>query len=128
MPYEFYVLDADGARFPQSSAPDLVARVLRLLDARPGEHVLEIGTGSGYSAAVLSRLVGHSGRVVSVDHAEEVVPRARALLRRDGRDNVTVVLADGLQGWATGAHDRLVAWASVSELSDSWLEQMAQEE
>lgn len=55
--YDFYVRLPDGMRLPQSSAPGMIERVLRLLEVREGGSVLEVGTGSGFSSAVLSHLV-----------------------------------------------------------------------
>jgi len=112
-----------GEQFPQSSRCDVVLRVLELLELGPGLSVLEIGTGSGMSTAVLSRAVGQAGRVYSVDADPEVVPRARDLLAADGRVNVEVVLADGeVHEPARAPFDRLVVWAScASGPSKEWL-------
>jgi protein-L-isoaspartate(D-aspartate) O-methyltransferase len=101
----------------------VVLRVLELLELGAGLSVLEIGTGSGMSAAVLSRAVGCTGRVYSVDADPEVVPRARGLLAGDGRVNVEVVLADGeVHQPAPAPFDRLVAWASrASGPPKEWL-------
>lgn len=53
-----YVLLADGTQIPQTSRPELIAEMLRLLDVAEGSRILEIGTGSGYSTALLCNLVG----------------------------------------------------------------------
>jgi protein-L-isoaspartate(D-aspartate) O-methyltransferase len=104
-----------GKQFPQSSRCEVVLRVLELLELVAGLSVLEIGTGSGMSTAVLSRAVGQAGRVYSVDVDPEVVPRARDLLAADGRVNVEVVLADGeVHEPARAPFDRLVVWASCA--------------
>jgi protein-L-isoaspartate O-methyltransferase len=88
--------------------------MLRLLDVQAGHRVLEVGTGSGYSTALLAHLVGPCGRVSSVDIDPDLVARAGRLLGMDGHSNVTVVHADGRLGHRPGApYDRVVAWAQA---------------
>jgi protein-L-isoaspartate(D-aspartate) O-methyltransferase len=125
--YDFYVRSPDGTDLPQSSAPEVVERVLRFAEIFEGANVLEIGTGSGFSTALLSRLVGDDGRVVSLDIDPPLLSRAASLLRRDGRINVTIVVADGRDGYRSAApYDRLVAWASVEgEVPTAWFAQVA---
>jgi protein-L-isoaspartate(D-aspartate) O-methyltransferase len=120
---EAYVRAPDGSQLPQTSAPHVVRRLLDLLDVAPGQRVLEIGTGSGYSTALLAQLVGPDGRVVSVDIDRELIVRAEGLLRADGVSNVEVVHADGARLRA-GRFDRLVAWASVPAVPSAWPEQI----
>jgi hypothetical protein len=88
--------------------------MLRLLDVQPDHRVLEIGTGSGYSTALLAHLVGAGGQVISLDIDPEMVTRTSRLLALDHRGNVTVWHADGRLGHPPGApYDRLVAWAQA---------------
>lgn len=97
----------------------MMARMLRLLEARDGDRVLEIGTGSGYSTALLRELVGPRGGIVSIDVDTELTSRAAVLL-----PDVRFVTADGRDGCAAAApYDRVIAWASATELPLSWLEQ-----
>lgn len=125
VPRDFYVLQGDGSQLPQTSSPQIIARMLRMLDVAPGSRVLEVGTGSGYSTALLSRLVGPAGHVVSLDIDAEIVERASALLRSDGRANVDAVVGDGRRGHAAGApYDRLIAWAAARQVPEDWLQQM----
>jgi protein-L-isoaspartate(D-aspartate) O-methyltransferase len=123
---ERYTVRSDGTQLPQTSRPELIAEMLGLLDVLEGNHVLEAGTGSGYSTALLSKLVGDHGSVVSLDIDEEMVDRAARLLREDGLENVRVLLGDGRAGYPPGApYDRLVAWASSQAgVPPSWLEQV----
>jgi protein-L-isoaspartate(D-aspartate) O-methyltransferase len=93
------MLRADGTQIPQSSRPELIAEMLRLLDVAEGSRIPEIGTGSGYSTALLCNLVGDHGSVTSLDIEEEMVTRARALLSGDGLDNVEVLVGDGRKGY-----------------------------
>ncbi|GAB2913214.1 hypothetical protein GCM10022245_55240 [Streptomyces mayteni] len=114
----------DGRAVRQTTPTEVIARHLRVLDVRPGQRVLEIGTGSGYSAAVLAEAVGPTGHVVSVDVVPELVERA-ATIHRDGfRPNITSVVGDGLVGWSEGApFDRVVAWTQPPLLPEAWLTQ-----
>ncbi|GAB4317249.1 MAG: protein-L-isoaspartate(D-aspartate) O-methyltransferase [Candidatus Sumerlaeia bacterium] len=78
------------------SQPYIVALMTELLDPRPSDIVLEIGTGSGYQSAVLSHLVQH---VYTVERHPELALTARERLERLGRRNVTVLCGDGYDGW-----------------------------
>jgi protein-L-isoaspartate(D-aspartate) O-methyltransferase len=121
-----YMRTADGRQLPQTSKPELVATMLRLLDVQPGHRVLEVGTGSGYSTALLAHLVGPAGQVISLDIDPDMVARASRLLALDGHGNVTVVDADGRLGHPPGApYDRLVAWAQAQDaIPVAWAEQV----
>ena len=92
------VASAAGGTTSTASAPQLLAIQADLLALAPGMTVLEIGTGPGYFAAVLSELVGPSGRVVSLDIDEEAATGAAARLDTLGYPNVTVLARDGDAG------------------------------
>jgi protein-L-isoaspartate(D-aspartate) O-methyltransferase len=77
------------------SQPWIVAAICQALELRGDERVLEVGTGSGYSAAVLSRL---AAEVVSVERHKSLADEARAILDSIGADNVDVVVGDGSRG------------------------------
>ena len=78
------------------SQPFIVAFMTEQLDPKPTDRVLEIGTGSGYQAAVLSRLVAE---VYTIEIIEPLAKRAEADLKRLGYNNVKVLAGDGYQGW-----------------------------
>jgi protein-L-isoaspartate(D-aspartate) O-methyltransferase len=119
-----FCLDDQGNQIPQTSAPEVMARLLELLDVQPGNRVLEIGTGSGYSSALLAELTGAKGNVFSIDVDPTMTERASRLLRNAGHDNVLRMTSDGRHGWPDHApFDRIVAWASAPELPAAWLEQ-----
>ncbi|MEV0823903.1 methyltransferase domain-containing protein [Nonomuraea rubra] len=97
-----YTVLPGGAALPQVPGPAVVAGMLERLEVEPGHRVLEIGTGSGFSAAVLSRLVGAGGHVTSIDIDARLTGRAARLLADDGCRNVRLVTGDGTR-WAPTA-------------------------
>lgn len=105
------------------SQPTTQARYLEALALGGRERVLEIGTGSGYQAALLSHL---AELVVTVERIPDLAQRARAALAEAGSVNVTVVVGDGSVGWRPSApyHAILVAAASP-EIPDPILDQLA---
>ncbi len=117
--------DAQGMPLSSSSQPAMMAQMLELLEPALGQRVLEIGAGTGYNAALLSRLVGPSGKVVTVDVDPEIAERARRALRAEGAP-VEVAVGDGRQGLEEGApYDRIMVTASAQEIPRAWLEQLA---
>lgn len=120
-----YVLQPDGYPIPQSSSPTVIAAALRLLEVPPGARVLEVGTGSGYSTALLAHLVGSDGFVVSLDVDSNLVKRASSLLAKDNLANVKVMTADGREGCSKEApFDRIIVWATADLLPQTWIEQL----
>lgn len=105
-----------------ASMPSVVFRMLRELDLRPGHRVLEIGTATGWNAALLAHRAG-AGRVVSVEVDEGVAERARGVLERFGVA-VRVIHGDGARGYAEGApYDRIVGTCGVRRFPWAWVEQ-----
>lgn len=116
-----FTLQADGTPLPQTSAPGIITALLRLLDVRPGDRVLEIGTGSGYTTAVLASLVGDSGHVTSIDVNPTLTARARALI---DAASVVLVSSDGAYGHPPAApFDRVIAWATPTVIPKAWTDQ-----
>lgn len=109
------------------SQPYIVALMCELLDVKPGQRVLEIGTGSGYQTALLARLVGPTGRVISIERDEDLADRARETLTGFDCDNVEFVVADGTLGYPTGApYDRITVTAGAPpRVPPALLEQLA---
>lgn len=90
------------------SAPHMVAIMLEALDLEPGQKVLEVGTGSGYHAALIGAIVGPEGQVVTLEYETELADRAGAALKNVGATNVQVVQGDGGEGWPQEApYDRI---------------------
>lgn len=105
------------------SAPAVVAAMSSALELRGAEQVLEIGTGSGYQAAVLSRL---AARVISIERVPLLAARARSALDRLGVSNVIVYLGDGTAGRPSDApFDAIVVTAGGPEVPPPLLEQLA---
>ncbi|MFD3522574.1 methyltransferase domain-containing protein [Streptomyces sp. NPDC058653] len=114
----------ESGTVPTSSAsmPSVVAAMLRDLDVSDGTRVLEIGTGTGWNAALLAHRLG-SGNVVSVEIDAAVAERARGALTRAGL-RPEVVQGDGGEGWPDGApYDRVIVTAGVRAVPPRWLEQ-----
>jgi len=104
------------------SQPYIVALMTDLVDPDPGYTVLEVGTGSGYQAAVLAELVG---RVVTVEIIPELAAQARARLRLLGYDNVVVHAADGYYGREDEApFDAIVVTAAASHVPPPLVRQL----
>jgi protein-L-isoaspartate(D-aspartate) O-methyltransferase len=93
------------------SQPYIVALMTELLDAKPGDTVLEIGTGSGYQTAVLAELVA---RVYSIEIVEPLGRRAESLLAKLGYKNIAVKIGDGYGGWPEHApFDAIIVTAAA---------------
>ena len=104
------------------SQPYIVALMTELLQPRPGDAVLEVGTGSGYQAAILSLLVGH---VYTIEIVEELARRAAGDLARLGYANVTVRAGDGYKGWPRHApFDGIVVTAAPKEVPPPLIAQL----
>ena len=116
--------DAKGQPISSSSQPAIMAIMLDQLALAPGQRVLEIGAGTGYNAALMRHIVGSSGAVFSVDIEPDLVDLAREHLVSAGYPDVTVVAADGADGYLPGApYDRVIATVGVSDLAPAWLYQ-----
>ncbi|GAA1981299.1 methyltransferase domain-containing protein [Nocardiopsis rhodophaea] len=105
-----------------SSAPTIVARMLEAADLRDGHRVLEIGTGTGWNAALLAARLGDAN-VTSVEVDPAVLAGARSALAAAGRSPATH-LGDGAQGYPSGApYDRTIATCSVTRVPRAWIDQ-----
>lgn len=109
-----------------SSQPSTVAAMLRLLDVRPGQHVLDVGAGSGWTTALLAHLVGPTGGVRGTEVVPELVSFGAANLARTDRPWASLVAADrdvlGDPGHAP--YDRILVSADAPELPRSLVDQL----
>jgi protein-L-isoaspartate(D-aspartate) O-methyltransferase len=104
------------------SQPFLVALMTDLLDPKPGDTVLEVGTGSGYQAAVLAELVA---RVYTIEIVEPLGRRALQLLHELGYRNVEVRIGDGYTGWPEAApFDSIIVTAAPVDIPRPLIEQL----
>jgi protein-L-isoaspartate(D-aspartate) O-methyltransferase len=105
------------------SQPYIVALTIEALDLRGGERVLEIGTGSGYAAAVLGQIAAN---VYTVERLEALATAARARLERLGYSNVEVLCGDGSLGWKEHApYDAIAVAAGGPKVPEALLSQLA---
>jgi protein-L-isoaspartate(D-aspartate) O-methyltransferase len=104
------------------SQPLIVAVMTAAIDLRGDENVLEVGTGSGYQAALLSRLAAH---VVTVERVPELARQAGRTLAELGYDNVEVHVAGETLGWPEGApYDAIIVTAGAPRVPHELVEQM----
>ncbi len=112
----------DGSSVSSSSTPSIMAMMLEALDAGPGHRILEVGTGTGYNAALLCERVGCEG-VTTIDLDPSLVAVARERLAGAGYEPA-VLVADGYHGWPDGApYDRVIGTCFVWPLPAAWIRQ-----
>jgi protein-L-isoaspartate(D-aspartate) O-methyltransferase len=105
------------------SQPYIVARMIELLELTGKEKVLEIGTGTGYQAVVLSKLCA---KVFSIERINELALRAAELIRELRVYNTTVKVFDGTYGWSDQApFDRIIVAAAAPEVPEPLVQQLA---
>jgi protein-L-isoaspartate(D-aspartate) O-methyltransferase len=125
IPAEAY-LGSDGLAVQPVIPPHATQRHLRALDLHPGMRVLEIGTGSGYSAALMGQIVGQSGHVLTIDNDEDLSKRAGALFSKHGHRAIAAV-GNGLLGHPGRApYDRIFVGATPAAIPAAWLDQLAE--
>lgn len=106
-----------------ASQPDVVAMMLTALEIEPGMTVCEIGTGTGYNAALLAYRLG-ADHVVTIEVDSALADRARGALGRAGAADVTVVTGDGAAGYPPRApYDRVLSTAAVTHMPYAWVAQ-----
>lgn len=104
------------------SQPSLVGTMTQLLKLKGNEKVLEIGTGSGYQVAILSRL---ARQIYSVEIIKKLADKARKILQKQGIKNVTVVLGNGTIGLPKYApYDAIIVTAGVPTIPQSLIDQL----
>lgn len=105
------------------SQPFIVARMIEMLELDGNEKVLEIGTGTGYQASVLSKV---AGRVYSIERIPELATKAIELVRRLQFRNVSIKVFDGTYGWSDQApFDRIIVAAAAPEVPEPLVQQLA---
>ncbi|HEV2139563.1 MAG TPA: protein-L-isoaspartate(D-aspartate) O-methyltransferase [Candidatus Dormibacteraeota bacterium] len=105
------------------SQPLVVALMTQALAPKPEDNALEVGTGSGYQAAVLSRLVRH---LVTLELEPALAEHASDVLKRLGHENIEVAVADGTLGWpARAPYDVILVAAASPDLPPALMDQLA---
>ncbi len=105
-----------------TSQPSLIARMIEALDLRPGDRVLEVGTGFGYQTALLAKLCEE---VVSIERWESLAEEARRNLAAAGIQNTHVFVGDGWKGCPERApFDGIVVAAAATEVPDAYVRQL----
>jgi protein-L-isoaspartate(D-aspartate) O-methyltransferase len=106
------------------SQPYIVALMMQAAGIEPGDKILEVGAGSGYAAAVMSRI---ASRVIGIERQHDLVEVAGQRLQRLGYDNVEIIEGDGTKGCAAEApFDAILAAASGSHVPKALLDQLAE--
>jgi len=106
------------------SQPYVVAYMTEQLEVEPGHRVLEVGTGSGYQAAILSRI---AREVVSIERYRTLANLARQRLKTLGYSNVTILVGDGFNGAPERApFDRIIVTAAAEEVPKALVEQLGE--
>ena len=106
------------------SQPSIHARYLELLKLTGNEKVLEIGTGSGYQTALLSRL---ASQVFSIERSAPLLDKAREVLKEMGANNISFMLGDGTLGWRQFApFDAILVGAAAPDIPEAYMEQLAE--
>ena len=107
------------------SAPHMVAMMCEELELKKGLKILEIGAGSGYHAAVISRIIGEEGKVYSIERIAELAEFARKNLEKAGIKNVEVIEGDGSLGLPEYApYDRILVTCSAPDIPEPLIEQL----
>jgi protein-L-isoaspartate(D-aspartate) O-methyltransferase len=117
--------DANGLLTSSSSQPSMMAIMLNQLDLKEGDNVLEIGTASGYNAALIKHIVGESGRVTSIEIDSELSKQAAINLQHAKYGSVVVVHGDGAQGYSPrAAYDHILSTVGIWNVPPAWIQQL----
>lgn len=107
------------------SQPYTVAFMLEALELKPGQKVLEIGTGSGYNAALIAELI-KPGKLYTAEIYQTLIKKAKSILKK--YSNIKVIKTDGSQGYQKEApYDRIISTAAGPEIPKPWLAQLKEE-
>jgi methyltransferase of FxLD system len=117
--------DSEGLPVSASTQPTVMAVMLSQLGLAAGHRVLEIGTGTGYNAALIARIVGDQKSVVTIDVVPDLTNQARVNLTAAGYGRVTVVCGDGAAGVPDHApYDRIIVTTGTWDLATQWWAQL----
>lgn len=110
------------------SAPHMVAIMVEGLDIKKGQKILEVGAGSGYHAAIVSKLVGKEGHVYTIERYSSLAENAKKNLKNIGIKNITIEIGDGSEGLSKYApYDRIYVTCAAPEIPEPLIEQLKDE-
>lgn len=116
----------DGSLIAQTSSRAIITTMIRQLHVEPGDTILEIGTGSAYSTALLAQLAGPDGTVTSLDVMPELTERANLTLAAHGYTQANAITGDGALGAPRHApYNKIIAWTTPEAIPSAWVAQAA---
>lgn len=118
------VKESEGVILSSISQPGMIVQMLELLEVAPGSRVLEVGTGTGYNAALLAHLVGDRGSVITVDIDADMVAQASATLHALRFDRVEARLGDGHERIDDLLFDRIIVSARANDIEAAWWDEL----
>jgi protein-L-isoaspartate(D-aspartate) O-methyltransferase len=118
-------VDATGESICSATQPSMLAFMLNQLDLQPGHNVLEIGTGTGYTVALMRNILGDSGTITTLEIDPDISQLAEENLTQAGVHQYNLVTVDGAEGYAPrAAYDRIIATAGIWDIPKAWLRQL----
>ena len=107
------------------SAPHMVAIMCEALDIKKGQKILEIGSGSGYHAAIVSKIIGDKGHLYSIERFNSLAAKAKNNLKIAGIKNVTIIVGDGSEGYSSLApYKRIYVTCAAPKIPQPLLDQL----
>lgn len=120
-------VDEAGTPLSSASQPAIVAEMLEMSKLEAGHRVLEVGGGTGYNAALLSRIVGPEGLVVTIELEDDLATAARSRLVEQGFGDIQVVAGDGAKGYPEAApYDRVIVTTGPTKVAPAWFDQLGE--
>jgi len=114
-----------GMPVSSSTMPGLLASILEAADIRPGWHVMHVGTGPGYLAALIGNLVTASGEVITIEIDAEIARQAQEKYSALGYQNIGCIASDGSIGYpAKAPYQRIIITASCADVPEAWKQQI----
>ncbi|MBD3327909.1 methyltransferase domain-containing protein [Candidatus Peregrinibacteria bacterium] len=108
-----------------STQPNITSLTLESAKIEREQKILEIGTGTGYQAALISEIVGKNSQVVTIDCNKKIINRASAIYKNNNIKNITCELGDGWKGSKNNKKfNRIIVTAATNEISPFWIEQL----
>jgi protein-L-isoaspartate(D-aspartate) O-methyltransferase len=115
----------EGHTTVSSTLPSMIASLLTSAQLQEGLNVLHINTGTGFTAALISQIIGTSGHITSLEMNRELAIKAENTLLRAGFSSVTVVNRDAIEGYAPrAAYDRIISSAGIWDVPLTWKRQL----